>query len=124
MDEQTVFAGQTPETHCATLGNQTQTTGKARHFLADLDRGRGDRDGGIKWLSLDTDAGTAEDWELLEEHHTAWYDNYESTIPWLATKAELVALARSAPNGFARGVVLGWLLARHDVAAQSGIPFV
>lgn len=114
-----------PKALCESAGHRDQTGAEFRHFLArDLTRGNEGDEGCLDWLSLDTDAGTAGDWELLEEHHTAWYDKYESACPWTATKAELVALARTAPNGFGRGVVLGWLLARHDVAAQSCIPFL
>ncbi|MFC5609350.1 hypothetical protein [Variovorax soli] len=75
------------------------------------------------WLGLDALCGTAEAWTWLEENQTDWYDAYQAVSPWAATKAELVDLATTAPNGFARGVIYGWLAARQDIASQTGITF-
>ncbi|SCX48726.1 hypothetical protein [Variovorax sp. EL159] len=73
--------------------------------------------------SLDTICGTGADWAELEARHTEWYDTFEAG-PWNMTRAELEALAKTAPNGFSRGLAYAWLAARQDVANQAQVPFL
>jgi hypothetical protein len=40
------------------------------------------------------------------------------------TRAELEALAKTAPNAFSRGLAYAWLAARQDVANQTQVPFL
>jgi hypothetical protein len=92
--------------------------------ISELWKGENDMSNNVgSWLGLDELCGTAEEWAGLERSHTAWYDAYQSAWPWATTRAELLELARTAPNGFARGVIYGWLAARQDVANQTGIAF-
>lgn len=75
------------------------------------------------WIGLDELCGTAEEWACLQENHTNWYDAYQSACPWAATRPELAELARTAPNGFSRGLIYSWVAARQDVANQTGLAF-
>lgn len=64
-----------------------------------------------------------EQWEPIRREFPAWYADFEDIDPFVAERAFVQHLLETAPTEYARGVVVGIMLIRQQIAMVTGRGF-
>lgn len=77
----------------------------------------------LQRLEADVAEVNLNEMRAIETQHPAWFEMYESTPVETCDSEQLQSLLASAPTGYAKGLVIGALKVRLEIAAVTGRMF-